>query len=563
MRTWVFAVIAFFSLFAVTTVRAQDEEPLSNGFTITETEIQEYRTATKNCDTPSLECLVRNVSRFTAIEWLNEGIGGNGFLGGDLPEPGVTLENNTGDGKQVAKSGGAITTLGYFIGSMYSKPPAQTSVYVADLMNSTGFIEPAYAQGIGFAALDPILDLWKKFRNVSYFFFIILFIAIGFMIMFRQKIGGQAAVTVQQAIPSIITSLVLVTFSYAIAGFIIDLMYIFMYLIIGVFAGTLTTFRGSAEEIIGLNIFQLIGMLVSRVTINDGFTQNAALAEQIVSNFSGAENVLTDALGWGGGLVISLVLVVAVLISGFKLFLELLKSYATVIFSVVTAPIILMFGALPGRNVFGGWIKGLIGNLIAFPTVLLMLIIFIEFSPSDSNSTGGFIPPFLVGGGQGSLAGPLLGFAVILALPEIVKKMKDTFGASDGFGMMLAGWATNRFKEGEVGIPVATGLGGAVGGVAKSGIAAYGKKSFGSWLRNDLLRGTDLEDGKGPRGGLFTGAQRGWDRGMSIRKTIDQIQEGRLFDPQNTEKLLSQLVEGQRASGDKAPKVNKRVKDQN
>ena len=119
---------------------------------------------------------------------------------------------------------GLTDTLGDYIAYMYSTPPASTEVFIADLLDSANIVEPAYAQGLGFASLTPILGAWKIFRNVSYFFFIIAFLAIGFMIMFRQKIGGQTVVTAQQALPRIIISLLAVTFSFAIAGFLIDIM---------------------------------------------------------------------------------------------------------------------------------------------------------------------------------------------------------------------------------------------------------------------------------------------------------------------------------------------------
>src|SRR5690606_25281628 len=89
--------------------------------------------------------------------------------------------------------------------------------------------------GLGFSSLDPILDTWKAFRNVAYLFYVIMFLVIGFMIMFRQKISSQAVVTAQQALPKIIISLIAVTFSYALAGLMIDAMYLIMYLIVGLF----------------------------------------------------------------------------------------------------------------------------------------------------------------------------------------------------------------------------------------------------------------------------------------------------------------------------------------
>jgi hypothetical protein len=41
------------------------------------------------------------------------------------------------------------------------------------------------------------------------------------MIMFRTKVG-QAAITAQQAIPNVVIAMLAVTFSYAIAGLMID-----------------------------------------------------------------------------------------------------------------------------------------------------------------------------------------------------------------------------------------------------------------------------------------------------------------------------------------------------
>jgi hypothetical protein len=118
-----------------------------------------------------------------------------------------------------------------------------------------------------------------------------------------------------------------------------------------------------------------------------------------------------------------------------------------------------MFGAIPGKDVFWPWLKGIIGNLIAFPTVLLLLIIYIEFTGKTTGSAavtvsggseGGFMPPFLLGNGTApDLIGPLLGLAIILGLPDIVKEVKKAAGAGDGgIGSMLAGFAWGGLKAG-------------------------------------------------------------------------------------------------------------------
>ena len=433
-------------LLSLSPVHAQDT-PLSgevsktaglsnpNGYKITQEEVNAYNEAVKDCSAPSLECLVRYTTRFVAIEWVND-INGNP------------------DSLADAGGGGAVASLFGMMGNMYEHRPAQTSAYIADVLNSAGIAQPAYAQGLGFASLDPVLNLWKIFRNVAYFFFIVIFMIIGFMIMLRQKISGQAVVTAQQAIPSVIISLILVTFSYAIAGFMIDMMYVLMFLILGLFQSIGGEGFPAGDKIITMNILELITTFYNSGAIG-GFGKNITILKSVFDS-AGATGPLGDGLGILGGLTLTIIISVAVLVGTIRLFFELLKSYAAIVLYVVSAPLTLMFGALPGKNVFWPWFKALVGNLLAFPVVLLVLILFIQFTASSGTAVeagAGFMPPFLFGNspvaGATSMIGPLLGLALILALPDIVKDLKKTMGASElGFGGKIMGWAGAGLKEG-------------------------------------------------------------------------------------------------------------------
>lgn len=416
-------------------------------------EMAAYRAAIKgdNCASPSLECLVHQTSRFVAIEWVNSMIyrDSTPYDSGSAPAPGAEDE-----GASNPRSGGVIIGLGQMINAMYSYPAARTSVYVADVLDSARIVPRAYAQGLGFSALNPILELWKAFRNIAYMFFIVVIIVIGFTIMFRKNVGGQAAVTAQQAIPSVITSLIFVTFSYAIAGLLIDMMYLFMYMIIGIFGATapgLITGR-----IIDYNIFTLMMELFSPLK---QFSTNWGITDVLFESAFG-DNLASDAFSFFGGLTLTVVLTIAVLIGTFRLFFELLKSYASIVASVVTSPLTLMLGALPGsKNVFADWVWDLIGNLSAFPTVLIVVILYYQFTKAGATNATGFLPPFLIGAaGQTGIIGSLMGLAIILALPDIVKDMKKRMGAGEGFGMMVANAAKKSFVEGVRGGEVIDGL---------------------------------------------------------------------------------------------------------
>ena len=151
---------------------------------------------------------------------------------------------------------GAIGGISNLIAAMYANPPASSVEYFADLGKNLGIVKPAYAQGIGFEGLKPILPIWKAFRNIAYLFFTIIFVIMGFAIMFRVKLDPQTVISIQNAIPRVVVALILVTFSYAIAGLLIDLIYVIFFLFVGALrtsdaitpaeaTGAISNFQGS------------------------------------------------------------------------------------------------------------------------------------------------------------------------------------------------------------------------------------------------------------------------------------------------------------------------------
>lgn len=135
-------------------------------------------------------------------------------------------------GEALAKSGGAIGVMGNMISMLYT-PPLHTGDYFQNLASNFGIAKPAIAQqtGAGFEGLRPLMGLWTAFRNVVYLVFVIVFVVIGVAIMLRIKIDPRTVMTIQNQIPKIIVGILLVTFSYAIAGFLIDMMYTSIYLV--------------------------------------------------------------------------------------------------------------------------------------------------------------------------------------------------------------------------------------------------------------------------------------------------------------------------------------------
>lgn len=441
-------------------------------------EIDEYSDAAKSVET--------NQASFTKISFDNQ------IAHTYCTIVGGCFEGVDSDGNQTS---GIVPGLGKAIGYLYTAPPATTQQYVAYVLNSAGvnIAQPAYAQvgGLGFSSLLPILDTWVRMRNVAYLFFVIMFVVIGFMIMFRQKLGGQTVVTIQQAIPQIIISLLAVTFSFAIAGLLIDMMYISMYLLLALFGQTQENqyFNGSLFVIHGTLITQGIG------SVNESVMQ---LVTSVIGT-DGFNRLLIGGAGLGGALIFAVVMTIRL----FQLFFDLLLTYIGIIVSIVTAPIALMLGAVPGKSHFTTWVKGLIGNLAAFPAVLFVLLLYQSLTENTLASNGangsGFLPPYLVGNGSSEAVANLIGVGIIIILPTIVKEVKGAFGAKEGvfsqFGKAItdsisAGWKGNKYIPGAKSIMKTGATVGAMGagaGIGAGWAAARGRD--GKTIRNRAIIG--------------------------------------------------------------------------
>jgi hypothetical protein len=450
----------------------------------------------------------------------------------------LTSPSNTSQANRLGIQGDIVA----MISQMYSNPPASSKVYVADLMKSMNIASPAYAQGIGFASLSPILSVWKVFRNIAYLGFVIIFLVIGLMIMFRQKISGQAVVTAQQALPSIIIALLAVTFSYAIAGLLIDGMYIIMFLLAGLFGRT---------DLINGNIFQVAGKLIGGDVAGTGANAlgnfiNTALGGGVVGALAQVVTSLTAAI----------VILLVIIFNTFKLFISLLKVYVELIIAIVFAPVLLMLGALPGKNMIGPWIKSLIANLAVFPTILFFLILFevLRDSSTFSSTTGGFMPPYFGGYGNPQVLPFLAGLALILGLPTAVDEVKKQLGGTAGgiFATIMQAGAKNALKTSDTAIPLATGIGSAVYGAARgydllrrNTALKPGTSLDPKMIREAVLKGfPDEKDPSKRYGGIAPKLGQGISLGQTIRRLADDASRGELGNPNTLKARLERYTTG-------------------
>lgn len=364
----------------------------------------------------------------TGLEsWTNESMSNNmvslfNGMVGDIPED--TFDTGSSSATLFIP-GGAFGTMNRMIASL-NTPPASGVEYIAQVKDS--FLgKPAYAQGVGFNGLQFLLPLWRGFRNVVYILSSIVFIAIGIMIMLRIKISPQAVITIQSAIPKLITTLILVTFSYAIAGLVIDVCNLIEALviavlfsvkgisltealfpsywagtgfptseignIIGILGNTKSSFNFSSLSNPDLHTLQLLtyraspgwfslvllgGLLGSIVTgFFLGGIGNAFLGATGTSILDVVGRVVGGGVGGIiGGLIVPIILSIIVGIWLIKLYFGLLKCYVTLIFKIIFAPLEIGIGAFPNSKTgFSTWLLDVLANMAVFPVIGIFLVI--------------------------------------------------------------------------------------------------------------------------------------------------------------------------------------------
>lgn len=239
----------------------------------------------------------------------------------------------------------------------------------------------AAESGYDYLLTTGISGLWEKVRNIAYVLFIIVLIAAGFMIMFRHKIGGQVAVTVMSTIPNVVVSLLLVTFSFAIVGLIMNLGGI----LVNVLGGVLEL---GTDKVIIDNFFSVFGaffkgdtgggaasgtLLTGAVTALAG---NAGLGALTAASVTGALPVIAGAVVLAGiiAVILGIIVLGVVLWASFKVFSTLLKAYAGLLMDTILAPLYLLISAIPGQEQKRtDWFNRVLKNVLVFPVVFFFV----------------------------------------------------------------------------------------------------------------------------------------------------------------------------------------------
>lgn len=376
--------------------------------------------------------------------------------------------------------------------------PASGINYIGQKIDALSPVKVAHAQeGFGFTTLEPLRGLWVTFRDISYGLMAFGVVILAFLVILRQKISAQVVLSVQSALPRIAVAFLFITFSYAIAGFIIDLAYLVMAVFSAVVASSGTNLFQSQPEV--LTIF---GLLNDPARAFSSWSIVLGALVTAVGAFGVGATVLTGGLMLvpsGIASILGLLLLTLGLVALLRVFITMLRAFATVVFLVIGSPfigVLSIFGAGPG---FGGWVKQLVAQLAVFVTICIVMFVSHMMFWTIGPEVDGWAGDLVTGGanyynfntgqiGAGQLVLPgfagfpiqimafFIGFGLIFSAPKIAGSVRDQILSGRG----SYGFDTTATMLG-AGIPF-------VGGLATGKLNDL-QKQGGNWLSDKVVQG--------------------------------------------------------------------------
>lgn len=330
-----------------------------------------------------------------------------------------------------------------------SNRPMSGIKYIKDKLNKFSLVSEVKAQGYGYGALTIIRDMWSGVRNISYGLVVMVTIILAFMIMFRVKIAPQIVISVQSAIPKIISAVILATFSYAIAGLMVDLMYVVMGLFASLlYVGDFSTDIQSAYSFVSGETFSSaignLGILAYMLMywILFIFATISSLIAGVFSQFT-VFGIVASVLMF----IVAALFVLVVLWYTVRVPWALIKNLISVYFSIVIAPLQIMVGVFAPAIGFGQWLKKLAAELLVFPVtgVFLFLALYLMvhsyqfgqetvsdfvlslFRMKELNVDQFWAPPWVGSVGSQSASSIIfmvMSLVIIIAVPKVAEILK-------------------------------------------------------------------------------------------------------------------------------------------
>lgn len=258
-------------------------------------------------------------------------------------------------------SGGPILALAAASDSLLVTKPASGVEYIAQKMNDLNLVKTANAQGYGYtSALAPIQKLWLVSRNAAYLISTLAMVVLAFLIMIRSRISAQATITVQSALPRVAIALLFITFSYAIAGLLVDLTFVAQGIL-----GAIVSSSGLSDKPVVEMFNAMNDGIRSLLSYGVSFILQSMAGGGIFAQLSNSG--IFGTMFSGLDTVIALFIFLLLLWALVKIFWLLLRTYAVAIFLVIAAPFIgIQYVVSPSSNAIVDWIRKFAAQMAVF-----------------------------------------------------------------------------------------------------------------------------------------------------------------------------------------------------
>lgn len=321
-----------------------------------------------------------------------------------------------------------------FISQVFADKEFSGVTYFKNVIRKATLVPEVHAQqGYGYGALSVLRPLWTKTRDFAYGLLIFAAIIMAFMIMFRTRISPQTVITVQSAIPKLVMGIVLITFSYAVAGLLLDLMYVAIAIAATVLgSGT----PGATETLYSIMVDGpggggIFSMLIVYSFLFP-FLLFAALggSGSTLWSFFWSHPFLAIAMIIGFG-----ILFIIILFAFIRIVIMIIKALVSIYLLTIFAPLYILGGTVTSALSFGSWMKDLAANLAVFPAIGILLVFSLLFLNTAVGiiGLGNFPPP--VGGADGYLQT----LFNLLGTPQIID-----IGGANGWTPPLLGFGSNN-----------------------------------------------------------------------------------------------------------------------
>lgn len=482
----------------------------------------------------------------------------------DIFHPGYTClgekiekDRTTSSSQVKTQNYGVLGLLTGGIGALYQKP-ASAGESIQYLASNFGIAKKTLAQentAGGFQSFSFMQDMFVRVRDISFLLLVFAFILIGIAIMLRFKIDPRTVMTLQNQIPKIIVAIVMITFSYSIAGALVDGMWLVTYFGINTLGsisqnecGNVDTTGSNSPTFAGVGTQQLLNNPVaftSHVFSDAGcqgsFSGIGGLSYDIGSSMStGITTAILQAIGLNVlspddcnpslfhpdvtdclqkgiysflsfliGIVAFLIVLIAILVALIRLWITLVKAYVYIILDVLTAPLQILVGILPGGKMgFTKWLRHITGYLLLFPASAFLIFLALAFTLNTSlnqeavDPTQVFFPPLIGVPGSSGKIGYLIAFGLIMLVPEALEMIKEAMqikGNSRVSSAIVGGLGRGVGPTRALG-----GIGGGLFGKDKNGLPQPGRIIAGQIWNSPFGLGRRSKLGqKGPLGSIY------------------------------------------------------------